>query len=83
MANLFNNSARKAGNIQCMLLLLLSLALSLLWSIPAGAFPKPVARVNDTVLTEVDLEKALNEIMPAGIFHGGFSSKRREKYRPQ
>jgi len=66
-----------------MIILLLSWVLSLLWSIPVGAFPKPVAKVNDTVLTQVDLEKALNEIMPAGIFHGGFSSKRREKYRPQ
>jgi parvulin-like peptidyl-prolyl isomerase len=66
-----------------MIFLLLFLALSLLWSIPAGAFPKPVAKVNDTVLTEIDLEQALNEIMPAGVFHGGFSSKRREKYRPQ
>jgi parvulin-like peptidyl-prolyl isomerase len=86
MAKLSNNNtnkANKAGKIQHMIVLLLSLALSLLWSIPAGAFPKPVAKVNDTVLTEVDLEKALNEIMPAGVFHGGFSSKRREKYRPQ
>jgi len=83
MAIIFNNSTWKAGQIQCMILLLLSLALSLLWSIPAGAFPKPVAKVNDTVLTEDDLQQALNEIMPAGVFHGGFSSKKREQYRPQ
>jgi len=83
MAKLFNNSTWKAGKIQRMIFLLLSLAPSLLWSIPAGAFPKPVAKVNDTVLTEADLEQALNEIMPAGVFHGGFSSKKREEYRPQ
>ena len=83
MAKLFNNSTWKAGKIQWMIFLLLSVALALLWSIPAGAFPKPVAKVNDTVLTEADLEQALNEIMPAGVFHGGFSSKKREEYRPQ
>ncbi len=83
MAKLFNNSTWKAGRIQPMILLLLSLALSLQWSTPAGAFPKPVAKVNDTVLTEGDLEEALNEIMPAGVFHSGFSSKKREEYRPQ
>jgi parvulin-like peptidyl-prolyl isomerase len=83
MANLSNNSTRNTGKIHPMVVLLLFLALSLLWCIPAGAFPKPVAKVNDTVLTEVDLEQALNEIMPAGVFHGGFSSKRRQKYRPQ
>ena len=83
MAKLFNNSTWKAGKIQRMIFLLLSLALSLLWSIPAGAFPKPVARVNGTVLTEADLEAALNEIMPAGVFHGGFSSEKRATYRPQ
>jgi peptidyl-prolyl cis-trans isomerase C len=66
-----------------MIFLLLSLAFALLWSMPSGAFPKPVAKVNNTVLTEVDLEQALNEIMPAGVFHGGFSSKKREQYRPQ
>lgn len=83
MAKLFNNSTWKAGKIQRMIFLLLSLGLSLLWSMPSGAFPKPVAKVNDTVLTEADLEQALNEIMPAGVFHGGFSSKKREEYRPQ
>ncbi len=83
MAKLFNKINWKAVKIQPMIFLLLSLAFALLWSIPAGAFPKPVAKVNDTVLTEVDLEQALNEIMPAGVFHGGFSSKKREEYRPQ
>ena len=35
------------------------------------------------MLTEADLEAALNEIMPAGVFHGGFSSEKRATYRPQ
>lgn len=78
-----NNRIWRAGKTQRMIILPLSLALSLFWSMPCGASPKPVARVNETVLTEVDLEQALNEIMPAGVFHGGFSSKKREKYRPQ
>ncbi len=49
----------------------------------ADASQKPVAKINDTILTEADLEEALNEIMPAGIFHGGFSSEKRASYRPQ
>ncbi len=49
----------------------------------AGTFQKPVAKVNDTVLTETDLEEALNEIMPAGVFHGGFSSEKRMSQRPK
>ena len=83
MTKLFNNGNGKAGEIDRMIFLLLSVALSLVWSIPAAALPKPVARVNDTVLTESDIEDALNEIMPAGVFHGGFSSKKREERRPQ
>jgi len=83
MAKLFNKISWKAVNIQPMIFLLLFLGPGLIWSIPAAASPKPVARVNDTVLTEADLELALNEIMPAGVFHGGFSSKKRKKYRPQ
>jgi peptidyl-prolyl cis-trans isomerase C len=83
LAMFINDITRKAGNILHVKCLVLSLALSLLWSLPAAALPKPVAKVNDTVLTEADLEQALNEIMPAGVFHGGFSSQKREKYRPQ
>ena len=44
---------------------------------------KQVAKVNGTVLTEADLQEALNEIMPASVFHGGFSSEKRASYRPQ
>ena len=83
MAKLFNNGTGKAGKIDGMIFLFLSVALSLVWCIPAAALPKPVAKVNDTVLTESDIEDALNEIMPAGVFHGGFSSKKRAEYRPQ
>jgi peptidyl-prolyl cis-trans isomerase C len=83
MTNLFNNGSIKAGKIDRLIFLLLSVALSLAWNIPAAALPKPVAKVNDTVLTEADLEAALNEIMPAGVFHGGFSSEKRATYRPQ
>ena len=83
MAKLFNKITWKAGKIKPMAFLLLTVATAQLWIVPAAASPKPVARVNDTVLTEADLEQALNEIMPAGVFHGGFSSKKREKYKPQ
>ena len=83
MTKFFNNDTGKAGKIDRRIYLLLSVALSLVWCIPAAALPKPVAKVNGTVLTEADIEEALNEIMPAGVFHGGFSSKKRETYRPQ
>ena len=49
----------------------------------AGQPPPAVAKVNETILSESDLQRALNEIMPAGVFHGGFSSKKRASYRPQ
>jgi len=49
----------------------------------AGNGEKPVAKVNQAILTRIDLERALNEIMPAGVFHGGFSSEKRASYRPQ
>ncbi len=49
----------------------------------AFAEPVPVVKVNETVLTELDVQEALNEIMPAGVFHGGFSSEKRTAKRPQ
>ena len=49
----------------------------------AGEPPPTVAKVNKTILSESDLQRALNEIMPAGSFHGGFSSKKRASRRPQ
>jgi peptidyl-prolyl cis-trans isomerase C len=50
---------------------------------PATAGAKRVAKVNGTILTEADLLAAFNEIMPAGVFHGGFSSEKRAKHRPR
>ncbi len=63
----------------------LALMLAMGIALPSAAQTptRPVARVNGTVLTEADLQAALNEIMPAGVFHGGFSSAKRNKYRPQ
>ncbi len=43
---------------------------------------KAIADVNGVVLTEYDLQISLNEIMPASVFHGGFSSEKRATYRP-
>jgi parvulin-like peptidyl-prolyl isomerase len=83
MTNLFNNATPRAREIWHVIFLLLFIALVPAWDKPAGALPKPVAKVNGTVLTETDLEEALNEIMPAGVFHGGFSSKKRLQHRPQ
>ena len=83
MINLFNNAIPRARKICHVIFLLLFLALVVAWDKPASAVSKPVAKVNGTVLTEADLEEALNEIMPAGVFHGGFSSKKRLQRRPQ
>jgi peptidyl-prolyl cis-trans isomerase C len=66
-----------------LLLIYFSFVYAFICSDHAGAFEKPVAKINDTVLTETDLETALNEIMPAAIFHGGFSSKKRASHRPR
>jgi peptidyl-prolyl cis-trans isomerase C len=82
MINLFKAPPR-ARKICHVIFLLLFIALVVAWDKPASAVSKPVAKVNGTVLTEADLEEALNEIMPAGVFHGGFSSKKRLQYRPQ
>ena len=60
--------------------------LALLLAATPAAVPaaqQAVAQVNDSVLTEYDLEEALDEIMPAGRFHGGFSSEKRMAHRPQ
>ena len=83
MIKLFNSGITVTGKILHFLFLFLFIALLPVWDTPAAAFLKPVAKVNDAVLTESDMEDALNEIMPAGVFHGGFSSKKREEYRPQ
>lgn len=83
MTNLSNNETLRAGKIWHWMSLLLVVAILPAWDQPADALPQPVAKVNGTVLTEADLEAALNEIMPAGVFHGGFSSEKRATYRPQ
>ena len=83
MTNLYNNGILRDSKVWHSMLLLLFIAFLPFWDKPAAALPQPVAKVNDTVLTEADLQQALNEIMPAGVFHGGFSSEKRATYRPQ
>ena len=83
MIKLFNSGITGTGKILHLLFLLLVITLLPVWDKPAAALPKPVAKINDTVLTEADLQQSLNEIMPAGMFHKGFSSEKRAKYRPQ
>ncbi|UCF95021.1 MAG: peptidylprolyl isomerase [Desulfobacterales bacterium] len=83
MTRLFTNGRVSRSKIGRLIFPLFFFALWPAWDKPADALPKPVAKVNGMILTEIDLEEALNEIMPAGVFHGGFSSKKRAKYRPQ
>jgi peptidyl-prolyl cis-trans isomerase C len=64
-------------------LFLLLFPLVLIGFTAAVASGKPVAEVNGKVLTEADVEEALNEIMPAARFHRGFSSEKRLSYRPK
>jgi len=64
-------------------LLALVFTLGAAFPVSAQTSTQAVAKVNGAVLTEADLQAALNEIMPAGVFHGGFSSEKRKKYRPQ
>jgi parvulin-like peptidyl-prolyl isomerase len=40
-----------------------------------------VAKVNDTILIQFELERTLNETLPAAIFHGGITPEKRQKYR--
>lgn len=49
----------------------------------AADLNQPVAKINGAVLTIFDLERALDRIMPAANFHGGFSSEKRASYRPR
>ena len=78
-----DNGAVWSGNVLCLMVLLLFVVPIPAWSAPASSLEKPAAKVNETVLTEFDLQEALNEIMPAGVFHGGFSSEKRASYRPK
>lgn len=66
----------------CMLqaLVLILMPIKNLW---AQDLTQPVAKVNDVLLMQADLEKALNQIMPATRFHGGMHSSKRDSFRPQ
>jgi peptidyl-prolyl cis-trans isomerase C len=44
---------------------------------------EPVAKVNNTVLTEADLQEEMNKIIPSITIHGGVSPERLAKYRPK
>ncbi len=81
MKHLYNNQSA-ISHQKCFLILLL-LFTFILCHPTAGAAQKPVAKVNNTVLTGYDLEEAFNEIMPAGVFHGGFSSEKRMARKPE
>lgn len=83
MSYLFNDSTTLEAGLRRLIFLILIYVTIMIPAAPAGAGQKPVAKVNGTVLTEADLQQALNEIMPAGVFHGGFSSEKRAGYRPQ
>ncbi len=83
MSNLFNDSTTLEAGLRRSILLILIYVAMVIPAALAGAGQKPLAMVNGTVLTETDLRVAFNEIMPAAVFHGGFSSEKRAKYRPQ
>ena len=70
------------GNCVLIFLILVMIQLRVLPT-SSVAFGKPIAKVNGTILKEADVQEALNEILPAGVFHGGFSSEKRAKYRPK
>lgn len=44
---------------------------------------KPVVRINKMVLTEADLDDAMQRVLPSAIFHGGITPAKRQEYRPQ
>ncbi len=81
MKNLYNSQS--VGYYQKYFLILLLLFSFILCHTAAAAEQKPVAKVNNTVLTGYDLQEALNEIMPAGVFHGGFSAEKRMARKPE
>lgn len=47
----------------------------------AEAEDKTVAQVGDTVITESDLQQALEQYMPAGAFHTGIDRSSKREYR--
>lgn len=42
-----------------------------------------VAKVNDVVLTEKEVEEVMNELIPQASFHGGINQEKRESFRPK
>ena len=69
MIKLFNSGITGTVKIQHLLFLLLVIAYLPVWDKPAAALPNPVVKINDTVLSGVDLQQDLKEIMPEGMFH--------------
>jgi peptidyl-prolyl cis-trans isomerase C len=51
-----------------------------LWTPMCAAQQKPVAKVNGNVLSDYEMNEALNEILPAASFHGGITPEKRQKY---
>ena len=78
MANRQSPDHAETRNINLLmpLVVLLALLMTVAGKPAAAEAQKALARVNGTVLNEADLQEALNEIMPAGVFHGGFSSEK-------
>lgn len=64
--------------------LLAAVVLSALFYVSqALAGQKAVVKVNETVLTEADLQEVMNRIIPAASFHGTMSPERKAAYRPR
>ncbi len=63
--------------------LLLVFTLLSVWLSEAEAGGEAVAKVNDTVFTEDDLQQAIDEIIPKTLFHRGVTPEKRESFRPQ
>jgi peptidyl-prolyl cis-trans isomerase C len=55
-------------------------AVLVLWTPACVAQPQPVAKVNDRIVTQYELDEAYNEIFPAASFHGGITPEKRAKY---
>lgn len=79
MTRLSSNGLVRAGEAFCLVLVLAVIVPA--WHTLAGPLDKPVVKVNGTILTEANLQETLNEIIPAGPFHGGFSPEKRLMYR--
>lgn len=58
-------------------------AIILLLVFPVAAEDKAVVNINGTVLTEMDIEDALNEIIPASTVHRGMTPEKRAAFIPR